>query len=164
VALAEQHRQPERRAPRWLKWINPINRFLLKRGIGPPPQHLLATLGRKSGKTRTTPVAVVAFEGERYLVAGFDGSDWVKNARAAGRGQLQRGRTVESVVLVEVPLEQRAPILQLFADKIRGGQAFLTVSPNAPRSAFVEAAPRHPIFRLAETETSEPPAAGTDRD
>jgi deazaflavin-dependent oxidoreductase (nitroreductase family) len=150
VALAEQHRQPERRAPRWLKWINPINRFLLRRGIGPPPQHLLTTVGRKSGKTRTTPVAVVAYEGERYVVAGFDGADWVKNARAGGRGRLQRGRTVESIALVEVPLEQRAPILRLFAHRIRGGQAFLTVSPDAPHSAFVDAAPRHPTFRIAE--------------
>ena len=161
--MAEQHRQPERRAPHWLKWINPINRFLLKRGIGPPPQHLLTTSGRKSGKARTTPVAVVAFEGERYLVAGFGGSDWVKNARAAGHGQLQRGRTLESVALVEVPLEQRAPILRLFAHKIRGGQAFLTVSPNAPHSAFVEAAPQHPIFRLAGIETSATDKGGTDR-
>lgn len=161
--MADQHRHPGRRAPRWLKWINPINRFLLKRGIGPPPQHLLTTVGRKSGKARTTPVAVVAFEGERYLVAGFDGSDWVKNARAAGRGQLQRGRTLESVALIEVPLEQRAPILQLFAHKIRGGQTFLTVSPHASHSAFVEAASRHPIFRLAEIETSQTPAGGTDR-
>ena len=150
--MTAQHRQPERRAPRWLKWINPINRFLLKRGIGPPPQHLLTIIGRNSGKARTTPVAVVVFEGERYLVAGFDGSDWVKNARAAGRGRLHRGRTVENVALVEVPLGQRAPILRLFAQKIRGGQAFLTVSPDAPHSAFVAAGPRHPIFRIAEIE------------
>jgi deazaflavin-dependent oxidoreductase (nitroreductase family) len=163
VALAEQQRQSERRAPRWLKWINPINRFLLKRGIGPPPQHLLTTVGRKSGKARTTPVAVVSLEGERYLVAGFDGSDWVKNARAAGRGRIQRGRTSESVALVEVSLEQRAAILRLFAEKIRGGQAFLTVSPDAPLSAFVAAAPRHPIFRLAEIETSSTPPGSTDR-
>jgi len=162
--MVEQHRQPERRAPRWLKWINPVNRFLLGRGIGPPPQHLLTTLGRRSGKTHTTPVAVVAFEGERYLVAGFDGSDWVKNARAAGRGQLQRGRTLERVALVEVPLERRAPILQLFVHKIRGGQAFLTVSPNAPHCEFVAAAARHPIFRLAEIETSETPTGDTDHD
>ena len=162
--MAEQYYQPERRAPRWLKWVNPINRFLLRHGIGPPPQHLLTTVGRKSGKTRTTPVAVVAFEGERYLVAGFDGSDWVKNARAAGRGQLQRGRTLESVALVEVPLEQRPPILQLFAYRIRGGQAFLTVSPDAPHSAFVEAAPRHPIFRLAALPVRFTPSRGAEQD
>jgi deazaflavin-dependent oxidoreductase (nitroreductase family) len=154
--LAEQHRQRERRAPRWLEWVNPVNRFLLAHGIGPPPQHLLTTLGRKTGKPRTTPVAVVGFEGERYVVAGFDGADWVKNARAAGRGQLRRGRAVESVALVDVPLEQRAPILQLFAHTVRGGRGFLTVAPDASRSAFVAAAPRHPVFRLAEVEPAQP--------
>jgi len=139
----------ERRAPRWLKWVNPINRFLLRRGIGPPPQHLLVTTGRKTGKARTTPVAVLAFEAERYLVAGYDGSDWVKNARATGRGRLQRGRRVEDVALLEVPPDQRAAILHHFAQSVRGGQSFLTVAPDAPLSAFADAAPRHPIFRLA---------------
>jgi deazaflavin-dependent oxidoreductase (nitroreductase family) len=141
-----------------------MNRFLLKHGIGPLPQHLLTTVGRVSGKTHTTPVAVVAFEGERYLVAGFDGSDWVKNARAAGRGQLQRGRALESVGLVEVPVAQRVPILELFAAKIRGGQSFLTVSRKAPGSAFVEAAARHPIFRVVEIGTSEARVGGANHD
>ncbi len=95
----------ERRAPGWLKWVNPVNRFLLERGIGPAPQHLLTVVGRKSGLARITPVAVVVFEGERYLVAGFDGSDWVKNARAARRGQLRRGRSMQHVGLEEVPLD-----------------------------------------------------------
>ena len=50
--------------------------------------------GRNSGKRRTTPVAVIVFQGERYLVAGFDSSNWVKNARVAGRGELRRGRKI----------------------------------------------------------------------
>ena len=152
--MDEEHREPERRAPRWLDWVNPINRFLLGHGIGPPPQRLLITVGRKSGKPRATPVAVVTIGGERYLVAGFDGSDWVKNARAAGHAQLRRGRTLERVALVEVPLERRPPILRLFAREVRGGRAFLTVAPDAPHSAFVEAAPRHPIFRLVDLDRS----------
>jgi len=161
--MAAQNRRPERRAPPWLRWINPINRFLLQRGIGPPAQHLLTTTGRKTGKARTTPVAVITFQGERYLVAGFDGSDWVKNARATGRGRLQRRRSVESVALVEIPPDQRAAILRLFAQKVRGGRAFLTVASDAPHSAFVDAAPRHPVFRLAKIEALDPPIGGTGR-
>ena len=145
--MDEQSSRAERRAPRWLKYVNPINCFLLRCGIGPSPQHLLTITGRNSGKRRTTPVAVIVFQGERYLVAGFDSSNWVKNARVAGRGELRRGGKIEGVKLVEVPPEKRAEILQLFAQKIRGGQAFLSVPPDAPYSAFAEAAPRHPIFR-----------------
>jgi deazaflavin-dependent oxidoreductase (nitroreductase family) len=138
----------ERRAPGWLKWVNHVNRFLLRHGIGPAPQHLLTIAGRTSGTPRTTPVAVVVFDDQRYLVAGFDGSDWVKNARAAGRGELRRGRTAERVELAEVPIDMRAPILQLFAKKIRGGQSFLTVAADASYDAFVAAGPQHPIFKL----------------
>jgi deazaflavin-dependent oxidoreductase (nitroreductase family) len=161
--MTEPHSRPEPRAPRWLKWVNPINRFLLKRGIGPPPQHLLTTIGRNSGRLRSTPVAVLTFEGGRYLVAGFSGSDWVKNARAAGRGYLQRGRNRESVALVEVPLEQRAAILQLFAQRVRGGQSFLTVPAKAPLAAFAAAAPQHPIFRLIEMDAADTSIRGMNR-
>jgi len=143
----EQSSRAERRAPGWLKYVNPINRFLLRCGIGPSAQHLLTIAGRNSGKPRTTPVAVITFRGERYLVAGFDSSNWVKNARVAGRGELRRGRKIERVELVEVLPDQRAEILQLFAQEVRGGRAFLTVPPDAPYSAFAEAAPRHPVFR-----------------
>ncbi|MGA8427866.1 MAG: nitroreductase/quinone reductase family protein, partial [Candidatus Dormiibacterota bacterium] len=62
-----------RRAPRWLKVPNAVNAALLRRGIGASPQHLLAVPGRKTGALRTTPVAVMTYEGQRYLVAGYAG-------------------------------------------------------------------------------------------
>jgi deazaflavin-dependent oxidoreductase (nitroreductase family) len=138
----------ERRAPGWLKLVNPINRFMVRRGMGPRPQHLLAVAGRRTGRTRTTPVAVIAVDGERYVVAGFDGSDWVKNVRAAGRGALVRGRNVEQVMLVEVPVGARGGILQAFAERVRGGTAFLTVPADALPDAFAAAAARHPVFHV----------------
>jgi hypothetical protein len=49
-----------------------------------PGAHLLSVPGRKTGKMRTTPIYVLRYEGERWLVAGYAGSDWVKNVRAAG--------------------------------------------------------------------------------
>ena len=137
-----------RRAPRWLKVVNPINRFLLRRGIGPAPQHLLSIAGRRTGRMHTTPVAVVTVDGERYLVAGFDGSDWVRNARAAGTALLHRGLGREDVVLTEVPLIRRGPILRAFATQVRGGQPFLGVPASATDAAFAEAGARHPVFRL----------------
>jgi hypothetical protein len=138
----------ERRAPGWLRLVNPINRFMLRRGIGPAPQHLLSIAGRKTARIRTTPVAVLAVDGERYVVAGFDGSDWVKNARAAGRGALVRGRRDEQVILTEVPVEDRGPILRTFARQVRGGAAFLTVPGDASPEAFAAAAERHPVFQV----------------
>ena len=138
-----------RRAPGWLTFANRLNRPLLRRGFGPPPQHLLLVVGRKSGLVRATPVAVLEQTGARYLVAGFDGADWIKNVRdQGGRAVLQRGARREEVMLHELPIGERPPILRAFARKVRGGRAFVTVAPDAPDADFVAASPRHPVFRI----------------
>lgn len=138
----------ERRAPRWLKVANRLNVLLLRRGIGPAPQHLLAVQGRRTGTLRTSPVAVLAIDGRRYVVAGYAGSDWVKNARAAGWANLIRGRDTQRVILAEVPLEQRSPILCEFVRQVPGGRSFLTVGRNAPAEELVRACEHHPVFLL----------------
>jgi deazaflavin-dependent oxidoreductase (nitroreductase family) len=66
-----------------------------------PGAHLLSVPGRKSGKMRTTPIYVLRYEGERWLVAGYAGSDWVKNVRAAGWCRFIHDRTKERVGIVE---------------------------------------------------------------
>jgi hypothetical protein len=129
--------------------VNPINGFLLRRGIGPAPQHLLSIAGRRSGTVHATPVAVLSIRGERFVVAGFDGSDWVRNARAAGRGWLRRGRAVEQVALAELPVAERGPILAAFARQVRGGTGFLTVPASASPAEFAAAGIRHPVFRIS---------------
>jgi len=139
---------PARRAPRWLGLVNPINRWLLARGIGPPAQHLLSIAGRRSGLTRTTPVALVTVGGNRYLVAGFAGSDWVSNARAARRAQLRRGRVVEDVTLTELPVGARGPVLRAFAREVRGGRPFLGISAHASDAELRASAAAHPVFRV----------------
>jgi deazaflavin-dependent oxidoreductase (nitroreductase family) len=139
---------PRQRAPRWLKLLNRINRPLLTRGIGPAPQHLLSIRGRRSGKLRVTPVAVIAYRGGRYIVAGYASSDWVQNARQAGWATLRRGRRTEHVRLDEVPLGERPPILREFARVVPGGRGFLAVKPEATDAELAAAAVHHPIFRL----------------
>jgi deazaflavin-dependent oxidoreductase (nitroreductase family) len=140
-----------RRAPRWLRLINPINRFLLRLGIGPAPQHLLTVVGRKTGRPRTTPVAIVMINDVRYIVAGFEESDWVRNARAARQGVVGRGRRVENVSLVEVPAGERARILHAFAQQVPGGRSFLTLPTDASPAALEQAGSRHPVFRVEAT-------------
>lgn len=41
-----------------------------------PRGHLLTTRGRKSGRLRTQPVAIVEHEGRRWLVSPLDGDPW----------------------------------------------------------------------------------------
>jgi deazaflavin-dependent oxidoreductase (nitroreductase family) len=121
---------------------------MLRRGIGVGPQRLLSVPGRTTRILRTTPVAVIALDGERYIVAGFETSDWVKNVRAAGWATIGRGRKSEQVDLVEVAPDKRVPILRAFAQKVRGGRVFLTVAANASDMEFVAASSRHPVFRV----------------
>jgi F420H(2)-dependent quinone reductase len=146
--------QPARRPPRWLTLANRLNVSLLRRGIGPGPQRLLSVPGRRTGLLRTTPVAMVEVDGHRYIVAGWETSDWVRNARAAGWGIVGRGRQSERVRLTELPINERMPILREFARNVRGGRAFLTVAADASDDDFAKASANHPTFRLDSAVTN----------
>jgi len=153
LRIFELHRasltgSPNRRPPRWLKLANRLNVTLLRRGFGPKTQRLLSVPGRRSGVLRTNPVAVVEVDGNQYLVAGWENSDWVRNVRAAGWGLVGRGRQYERIRLTEVPIAERPPILREFARQVRGGRVFLTVAADASSVDFATASPNHPIFRL----------------
>ena len=93
-------------------------------------------------------MAAIEVEGNRYLVAGWESSDWVRNVRTAGWGIVGRGKHTERVQLTEVPVAERLPILRQFARHVRGGRAFLTVAADASDDDFVKASADHPIFRL----------------
>ena len=138
----------DRRPPLWLKLANGLNVPLLRRGFGPGPQRLLSVPGRGTGLLRTTPVAMVEVDGHRYIVAGWETSDWVKNVRAAGWGIVGRGRQSERVQLREVPVDERVPIVREFARQVRGGRAFLTVAADASDDDFAKASADHPVFRM----------------
>ncbi len=66
-----------------------------------PGAHLMSVPGRKSGKMQTIPLYVLRHEGQRWLVAGYAGSDWVKNLRAAGWCEFFHDRKKERVEVVE---------------------------------------------------------------
>ena len=118
----------------------------LTEGMG--PVHLLSVPGRKSGKLRATPVSPLEYDGERWLVAGFGGADWVKNIRFSGWGILTKGARTERITVIEVPTEERAPILQAFMQYIPGGRFAFPVGPDEPLAAFAAIASNHPIFRI----------------
>src|SRR5215211_5195650 len=96
----------EARLPRWLKLANPVIVALQRRGVVIGTMRLLSVPGRKSGKLRTIPVSPLTVEGERYIIAGLEEADWVKNLRSAGWGILARGRDQERVNLVESALQK----------------------------------------------------------
>ena len=126
-------------------WMVRMNVAFLRRGLKVGSQSLLSVPGRKSGIGRSTPVSIVTLGGVRYIVAAFSEADWVKNARAAGAGSLGRGKRVESVRLVELPVVERDAVLRAFLQQVPGGVRFFD-SPDP--DTVVASAGRYPVFRV----------------
>lgn len=124
--------------------------LLQRAGLPLGPMQLLTVPGRTTGIPRTTPVAPVTIHGATYICQAYPHADWVKNARAAGRGTLTRGRTAREVDLVEVPAAERGIVLREFpGQNPRGVGAFLRNGLVAGPTAddFAAAAPAVPVFR-----------------
>ena len=109
----------------------------------------LEVRGRQSGRPVSLPVVVADYQGSRYLVSMLGSqANWVRNVRAAG-GQatlVRRGR--HQVRLVEVPVDQRAPILRRYLDVAPGARPHIPVSRNAPVEEFEQIAAQFPVFRI----------------
>lgn len=139
--------------PWWLKPSNRVVIALQRFGMVIGTMRLLSVPGRKSGKLRTTPVSPLVVDGKRYIVGGFPQADWVRNARAAGWGILARGRKQERVKLIELPEEERVPVLKEFPHKVPHGVQFFVkagIVESPDPEAFAAAAPRCTVFRVEE--------------
>lgn len=120
-------------------------------GLGVAPNHLvtLEVTGRKSGQTVSLPLVMAVVEGQRYLVSmlGQD-AQWVLNVRAAGGRAVIRSGRREDVRLVEVPVEQRAPILKAYLKRAPGARPHVSVDKDAPLAEFEKIAGEMPVFRV----------------
>ena len=122
----------EFRPPRYLKPMNKVMMAVQKLGIPTGPAMVLTVPGRKTGKPRSTPMTPFEHDGGLYTVAGYPGSDWAANARAAGAGTLSRGRKSRRVKIVELSTQEAGPVLRSFAVKVPVGVGF------AKRSGLVD--------------------------
>lgn len=120
-------------------------------GLGILPSVLLTlqTIDRNSGRINSTILVVATHEGRQYIVSMLgEGSEWVKNARAAGgKTKVKRGKTRE-VLLTEIAPQNRAPILKAWAKVATSGRQHLPVSVDAPLSEFEAIAEDYPVFRV----------------
>jgi hypothetical protein len=124
-------------------------------GVGLTPKVLLTlqVKNRSNGKLDSTILAVVNHQGQRYLVSMLgDGSKWVQNIRAAGGGAfIKRGQS-RLVMLVEIPIAERAAILKAWCQVATSGRNHLPVPHDAPISAFEAIAADYPVFRIDPAE------------
>jgi deazaflavin-dependent oxidoreductase (nitroreductase family) len=101
----------------------------------------LVTPGRRSGEPKQVPVIPVEHEGARYIVSTRGDSDWVRNARGSGTVELRCRRGGSGRFrAVEVPVEQRAPIIAAY--RARAGREVEVYWRRRPDAAD------HPTFRL----------------
>lgn len=101
-------RRGSTRVPFIVPILNPIVRRLMGAGIPFGPNALLTVSGRKTGRPRTTPVAVVELSGRRWVIGTFGDVNWVRNLRAAGEGTITLGRRQERVRAVELNPDEAA--------------------------------------------------------
>jgi len=88
--------------PRRFRTANRAVSAMSRFGFAMGPVCVLMVPGRRSGKPRFNPVSPLTVSGRRYVVAGVPDSDWARNVRAAGNGQLSRGHRRATVTLIEV--------------------------------------------------------------
>ena len=122
---------------------------LVRLGVGPKPNHLLTTRGRKTGRLHTTPVSLVIDDGQRWLVAPYGTVGWVKNVRANGEATLRRGRRTVRVQADELDADVAAPVLRRYLQREKIVRPYFDVEPDAELMAFAAEASRHPVFAFS---------------
>ena len=121
---------------------------VIERGLAPFAV-VLETRGRTSGEPRRVPLVMVRRRGIRFVVSML-GPDvgWVRNVHAAGGRAALIRRHREEVVLTQVPVADRAPILRRYLLIALGARPHMTVRWNAPLAEFERVAAEYPVFRV----------------
>ena len=142
--------------PRYLEPTRPARIFnasvgrLTGMGISVYGSRVLAVRGRKSGEWRTTPVNPLTIDGQRYLISPRGNTQWVRNLRVVGTGELHVGRRVEPFRATEIADDAKPEILRAYLKKwkFEVGVFFDGVDAKAPEEKLREIAPGYPVFRV----------------
>lgn len=131
--------------------MNPAMIFAQERlGIALWGSEILAVRGRSSGQIRKVPVNPFEHEGEWYLFSPRGDSEWVRNLRVAGAGDLARGRRVRAfTVAEELSNESKPPMIRDYMQ--RWGKQISSIvgfDASASDAKLAEVAPNHPVFRI----------------
>jgi deazaflavin-dependent oxidoreductase (nitroreductase family) len=140
------------RVLRRLPFFNAIAKFLLKAGVPMGFNGLITVRGRKSGLSRTTPVAIIESSGRLWIWAPWGEVQWVRNLRAAGRATITVRRRTEEVTATELDPAQRIgyfrDVLGPLARSIPFGVQFIRIADGVDLNHPVEAAEGRPVFEL----------------
>lgn len=141
--------------PDWMTMhlFNPIVALATRAGLSMRGSRILAVKGRKSGEWRTTPVNLLHLDGARYLVAPRGDTQWSRNMRAAGGGELRLGSKREAITVSEMADSKKPPVLRAYLKlwSMETGRWFEGVTHDSPDEDVLRIAAQHPVFRLMES-------------
>ncbi len=110
----------------------------------------LRVRGRTTGEWRTTPVNLLTIGDQRYLVAPRGHTQWVRNLRQAGQGELRVGRRWERFDATELRDGEKPPVLRAYLKRWRAevGVFFGGIDATASDEELRHIAPDYPVFRI----------------
>jgi deazaflavin-dependent oxidoreductase (nitroreductase family) len=130
--------------------FNKIVGLLTGAGISVMGSRVLAVKGRKSGQWRTVPVNLLIVDGARYLVAPRGETEWVRNIRVAGGGELRLGRKREPITVAELPNTEKPLVIREYLRRWgwEVGKFFEGLTRDATDEQIMTVAPGFPVFRV----------------
>lgn len=130
--------------------FNGCVRGLTRLGVSVWGSRELRVRGRSTGAWRTVPVNLLTVDGVSYLVAPRGVTQWVRNLRAAGSGELRVGRRVRPFTAEELPDVAKPAILRAYLRrwKFEIGTFFAGVGPDASDDELAAIAADYPVFRI----------------
>ena len=113
-------------------------------GLGLAPS--IRVRGRSSGRVYTVPVLPLEYEGKQYLVAPRGNTQWARNLRAAGEGELRTQGRTRHFRSTEIPAAQRAPLVDAYVRQFGSKYGGFV----AKEFAALPDPTDHPVFLLEE--------------
>jgi hypothetical protein len=118
-------------------------------GLTTPILPTLQVNDRSTGRLHDITLVVARYQGQRYLVSMLgNGSEWVRNVRAAGEKAVIKRLGSHPVQRTEIPAQERAPILKAWCQVATSGREHLPVSHETPVADFEAIASNSPVFRI----------------
>ena len=103
--------------------------------------------GPKTGKLLRLAVVPVRHANQQYLVSMLGECAWVRAARVNPEATIVKFRR-RRVKLEEVPVRERAAIIQAFLRIAPGGRPHIGLGARATMEECDRIAPQHPVFRV----------------
>lgn len=143
---------PHYKQPDWFTQhiVNPAVAGLTRAGVSVLGSRVLRVRGRKSGEWRETPVNLLPLDGNHYLVAPRGETQWVRNLRVSGEGELRVGRRSQSFTAEDIAEEDKVAVLRAYLARWRWevGAFFGGVGPKSSDAEILSEGRHHPVFTL----------------